>query len=118
MFDYSKQADAFWKYVAATGGITTATSVTLKTSTTARANILVQIEMINTGGTATEVAILRGAVELFRTKLPASMTAQQVINFDPPLSTSYAEALNFTVATAGAEVFVNAQGMTGTALIT
>lgn len=111
-YSVNVEAGTPWAYAAASGGITTATSVTLAAAdASGRSNYLRKLQLINTGATATEVYVANGATAIWRIKLPASMTSPIAITFDDfELVTSANTALNFYVATAGAAVYVNAQG--------
>lgn len=106
------EAGLAWSYVAASGGIVTATSVTLAAAdATGRSAYVRSLQLINTGASATEVYLANGGTAIWRIKLPASMAAPMVVSFgDGQMMTAANTALSFYVATAGAAVFVNAQG--------
>ena len=111
-YSVNVEAGTPWSYAAATGGITTATSVALAAAdASGRSNYLRKLQLINTGATATEVYVANGATAIWRIKLPASMTSPIAITFDDfELVTSANTALNLYVVTAGGAVYANAQG--------
>lgn len=102
--------EADWSYSGASA-ITTAVSVALKAAGAAgMRNYATGMQIQNTGATATEVQVLDGATVIWRGFLPANMLAIADINFMTPLRGTAATAMNFNVVTAGANVYVNAQG--------
>lgn len=114
MFDYTRGVSAFWKYAAASGGITTSGDVAIKASVATRSNQLSRISLHNVHATvATELEIKRGSTVVQRYYLPAMMPAPMEIVFDPPLSTTGGQAFNVNCVTTGAQVYVNAQGWEG-----
>lgn len=106
------EAGLAWSYVAAANGITTATTTLLAAADTMNRSYYVRnLQLINTGATATEVYLASGGTAIWRIKLPASMTAPMVISFsDGQIFTAANTALNLVTVTAGAAVYVNAQG--------
>ncbi|QBJ79466.1 hypothetical protein [Aquitalea sp. USM4] len=101
-----------WNYVASSGGISTASSVVLAAADiNGRCSYLRKLQLINTGSTATEVYVANGNSAIWRCKLPANMNTPAILSFDDGELISTANtALNFYVVTAGAAVYVNAQG--------
>lgn len=75
-------------------------------------NYITTMQLINTSPTVgTEVVLKDGATTvLWRGYLPANQINMLQIEFDNPLKTTAATALNFACITAGANVYVNAQG--------
>lgn len=67
------------------------------------------LQLVNASATATEVVVKDGATVIWRHYLPASSQPFE-IGFVQPLRTSANTALNFACVTAGASVYVNAQG--------
>lgn len=101
-----------WSYAAASGGITNTADVILAAAAGAglRRN-LTSMTLSNSSATATEVVVKDGATVIWRGHLPGN--AQNVpVNFACPLKSTANAALNFACVTAGAAVFVNAQGFT------
>jgi hypothetical protein len=105
--------DANWSYAGIAGGITTTADVALRVAGAAGIrNYVTGINMRNAHATvATEVVIKDGAsTVLWRGFLPAAMAASQEVQFISPLRGTAATAMNFACITAGAQVYVNAQG--------
>jgi len=114
MFILNENVASFWEYHAASGGIVDTTSTAIKTSDANACNLLTSAQIINVHATVgTEFLILRGAIVLHRLYLPALMITPIAINFNPPLSTDYAQAMNVQCVTTGAAVYFNGQGFTG-----
>lgn len=106
------EAGLAWSYVAASGGISTATTTLLAAADTMNRSYYVRnLQLLNTGATATEVYLASGGTAIWRIRLPASMTVPMVVSFsDGQIFTAANTALNLITATAGAAVYVNAQG--------
>ena len=75
-------------------------------------NYITTMQLINTSPTVgTEVVLKDGATTvLWRGYLPANQINMLQLEFDNPLKTTAATALNFACITAGANVYVNVQG--------
>jgi hypothetical protein len=73
-------------------------------------NYLTGFQIKNIGTTATEYVIKDGATVIYRGYLPASMINDDDVQFVSPLKATANTALNFACITAGASVYVNAQG--------
>jgi hypothetical protein len=72
-------------------------------------NYLTAIQVANTNATATEIVIKDGSSVIWRCYAPANFSMTNII-FPSPLKTTAATALNFACVTAGASVYVSAQG--------
>lgn len=105
---------AFWNYAGATGGIVNTTDVAIKAAAGAAVrNYLGGIQFKNTAAVASEILIKDGATIIWRGHVAASMTAMEVVNFDPPLRGSANAALNVALLTTATATIVSAQGYTG-----
>lgn len=102
-----------WSYAAASGGIVNTTAVTIKAAAAAGIrNYLRSLQVINSAAVASEFSVRDGAAGtvLYRGYVPASMTAQQQINFDPPLRGTAATLMEVVMATTATATMFNAQG--------
>ncbi|MCQ4160983.1 hypothetical protein NON00_13730 [Roseomonas sp. GC11] len=104
--------EADWQYAAPAGGITTSSDVVLKAAAAAGIrNYVTAMDLRNAHATvATEVVIKDGATVLWRHLLPAAMAVPSEITLPTPLRGSAATALNVACLTAGAQLYINAQG--------
>jgi len=103
--------DADWQYAAAAGGIVNTTDVVARSAGAAGIrNYVTGIQVRNTNAVATEFVIKEGATVIWRTQLPASMTASQDVVFATPLRGAAATAINVACITTGAAVYANLQG--------
>lgn len=103
--------DLDWQYAAAAGGIVNTTDVVARTAGAAGIrNYVTGVQVRNTNAVATEFVIKDGATVIWRTQLPASMTASQDVVFATPLRGTAAAALNIACITTGAAVYANLQG--------
>lgn len=73
-------------------------------------NYMTAINMKNVGATATEVVVKDGATVIWRNYLPANMVTADTFNFPTPLRGTAATAMNFAALTAGANIYMSAQG--------
>lgn len=99
-----------WQYQAATPVAVTTDQVMKAAGATGIRNYLTGLQMKNTSATATEVVVKDGSTVIWRGHLSASMTSAEIIQFHTPLRGTAATALNFACITAGASVYVSAQG--------
>jgi hypothetical protein len=100
-----------WQFAGAAGGITNTTDVAMKAAAGAGVrNYVTGATLINTGAAATEVVLKDGATVIFRLNLPANMTTPVDLVFATPLKGTANTTLNVACLTAGAAVFVSAQG--------
>lgn len=117
MLQVNSAISGFWNYAAPSGGITVTTAVQLKAAVTGRANLISTLYLCPTdAGVDSEVLLLRGSTVIWRGYVhshAASQVTNQVIHFDPPLSTADGEALNIQVVTAGVVLYANACGYEG-----
>jgi hypothetical protein len=74
---------------------------------------LIGLQLKNVGAVPTEVVVKDGSVVLWRGFLPASMINVDGLEFPIPLCASPNTAVNFQCITAGANVYLSAQGYTG-----
>lgn len=106
-----------WSYVAASGGITNTSAVTLVAAPgVGKANYVTAVQIMNSSATATEVVITSGSTVIWRVRVGASMTAPVSIVFARPLIGGNNEALTATCATTSSATYINAQGYTDTSL--
>lgn len=106
---------AFWNYAGLTGGIINTTDVGVKAAAGAGVrNYLAGLQFKNTSAVASEIVIKDGSTVIWRGHAGASMTAMEVVTFDPPLRGSANAALNVTLLTTATATIVSAQGYTGT----
>lgn len=112
-----REAQASWTYVAASGGITTTPgTVTLRASQNiAHRNLIQAMQLDNGSATGTEVTLTDSvaASVIWRGYMPGN--SSKVVKFDPPLAVSANAAITAAVGTAGAAVYINAQGRTALA---
>jgi hypothetical protein len=95
---------------ASAGPVVNTSNVAFKFAVAGKKIYLTSLQMKNTGATATEVVVKSGANILFRTFLGAGMSVGENIQFPTPLQTVAGDSLTFACITAGASVYVNAQG--------
>lgn len=101
--------EADWAYAGA--AIINTTDVPLKAALASNRNYLTGMQLQNTHATvATEVVIKDGVTVIWRGFLPANMQTLVDIDFATPLKATTNTALNFACITAGANVYINAQG--------
>lgn len=103
-----------WSYVAASGGITNTTGVTIKAAAAAGIrNYLTGLQLANNSATATDVQIRDGAAGtvLWRGFLPANSPLVN-IQFQSPIKGTAATLLEVACGTTGTATYVNAQGYT------
>lgn len=102
-----------WNYVAATGGITNTTAVTLAAAAgVGLANYLTSLTLHNKAATASEFTItdqVSGST-LYLGWAPASMSAPITIQFPTPLASGPNSALQFACGTTATATYVNASG--------
>lgn len=103
-----------WNYAAASGGITTTGDVAIRGAGAASIrNYLTSLQVQNASATATELVIKDGASTILeRVYCPANMPLTNV-EIPTALGGTAATAMNAAILTAGAAVYVNAQGYTG-----
>jgi hypothetical protein len=100
-----------WSYVALAGGIIdTADKVAKAAAGSGIRNYVANIQLINAGTVATEFVIKDGVTIIWRTFLPANMTAPVDITFFNPLKSTANAAINIACITTGAAVYANVQG--------
>jgi hypothetical protein len=86
-----------WSYVAASGGITNTTPVSLVAAPgIGKANFVTAVQLLNSSATATEVVITSGSTVLWRVRVGASMIQPVSIAFVQPLIGGNNEALTAT----------------------
>lgn len=105
-----------WNYAAASGGIANTTAVTIKAAAASGIrNYLRSLQVINSAAVASEFSVRDGSAGtvLYRGYVPASMTAQQQINFEPPLRGTAATLMEVAMTTTATATMFNAQGWTG-----
>jgi hypothetical protein len=101
-----------WSHASAAGGITNTSDVVLAAAAGAGLRrYLNSMQLSNNSGTATEVVVKDGSTVIWRGHAPAN-AANFNVHFDNPLRGSANAALNFACITAGAALYVNAQGYT------
>jgi len=101
-------AENDWSY---TGVITTNTQTALKAAGAASIrNHCTSLQLMNTSATATTFLLQDGSTTIWQIQLPASMTMPIIVDFRTPKRGTAATAMNFTLGTTGANVFVNASG--------
>lgn len=101
-----------WAYACPAGGITDAADAVLAAAAGAGLRRYVtSMTLSNASATATEVVIKDGAAVIWRGHLPANAAMCEIV-FGNPLKTTANTALNFACVTAGAAVYVSAQGFT------
>ena len=109
--------DDTWAYVAASGGITDATAVTIAAANagTGFKNAVTEIELVNAGATGTEVQLIDAgnSAVFWRHYLPPGGQFMKV--FKQPLRAPNANsAINLKLsASSGAQVYANARGLIG-----
>lgn len=97
-----------WQY---TGTLTTATATAMTAAGAASVrNYITALNYQNSSATATTIIVLDGSTTLNTFYAPALMAAPAVIPFPTPMKGTAATALNINCGTAGANVYVNAQG--------
>jgi hypothetical protein len=103
--------EADWAYAGA--AITTTADVVLAVAAGAGIRrYLTALQVKNTNATASEIVIKDGATVIWRSLLPANMANADAIVFPSPLKSTANAALAFACITAGASVYVAAQGYT------
>jgi hypothetical protein len=103
--------EADWAYSGA--AITTTADVVLAVAAGAGIRrYLTALQVKNTNATASEIVIKDGATVIWRSLLPANMANADAIVFPSPLKSTANAALAFACITAGASVYVAAQGYT------
>lgn len=104
-----------WSFASAAGGITVSTDVVMAASAgVGIRNYLTSLAIKNAHATmATEVVIKSGTAVLWRGHLAAAMNTSDTIEFPSPLKTAVATALTIQCVSAGAQVYVSAQGYVG-----
>lgn len=103
--------ESTWQYAAASGGITNTTDVAAKAAAAAGVrNYITNISLKNANAVATEFVVKDGATVIYRTHLPASMSAPEIVRFPVPLRGTAATAVNVACITTGAQVYCNIQG--------
>lgn len=103
-----------WAYAIASGGIITATAITIKAAAGASAkNFLTSLQLANDGATATEVELRAGAAGtvLWRYYLVPGRAVDVNLSELPP--TAVNQLLELAVLTAGARIGGGFQGFTG-----
>ncbi|WP_201212876.1 hypothetical protein [Rhodocyclus purpureus] len=99
-----------WAYAAAAGGVVNTTDVVLAVAAGAGLRLyLTSMSLSNASAVATEVVVKDGATVIWRGHLPANAPMSEIM-FSNPLKSTANTALNFACLTAGAAVYVNAQG--------
>lgn len=111
-------ASAFgWQYATPIASpITTTTAVTLKAAGAGVSSHLTGLQIINTHATvSTIVTVKDGSTVIWTGFVPATTAALPIVplivNFQTPLKGSPNSALTFVANTTGANIFVNAQGL-------
>jgi len=100
-----------WSYVAAAGGITNTSDVTLVAAAGAgKSNYLTSLQLINKSATATEVEIKSGSTVLWRGYAPASGVGPVAVTFATPLASAANTALTAACVTTSSATIINAQG--------
>jgi hypothetical protein len=103
--------EADWGYSGA--AVTTTADVVLAAAAGAGIRrYLTALQVKNTNATASEIVIKDGATVIWRSLLPANMANADAIVFPSPLKSTANAALAFACITAGASVYVAAQGYT------
>lgn len=103
--------DRIWNYVAASGGITNTTPVTLKAAVNAyHRNLLTSLHLSNGGAAGTEVIVKEGSNVVDRVWIAAGASIARVYN--PPLRAAANAALTVELSSATTvAVYANAQGL-------
>lgn len=100
-----------WSYVAAAGGITNTSDVTLVAAAGAgKSNYITSIQLHNKSATATEVEVKSGATVLWRGYAPASGVGPVTVSFGTPLASAANTALTAACVTTATATLINAQG--------
>lgn len=100
-----------WSYVAAAGGITNTSDVTLVAAAGAgKSNYITSIQLHNKSATATEVEVKSGATVLWRGYAPASGAGPVTVVFGTPLASAANTALTAACVTTATATLINAQG--------
>jgi hypothetical protein len=101
-----------WTYVAAAGGITDTSDVTLIAAAGAgKSNYLTSLQLINKHATvATEVVVKSGSTVLWRGFAPAVGVGPVSVVFGTPLASAANTALTAACITTGTATLINAQG--------
>lgn len=100
-----------WSYVASTGGITDTADVTLAAAPgNLKANYVTAVQVVNKGGTATEVVVKSGSTVLWRSYAAANGANPIHVVFPRPLVAANNTALTAACVTTGTATLVCAQG--------
>jgi hypothetical protein len=102
-----------WRYVAAAGGITNTTAVTIADAPGAgKAVHLTEIEIINANATGTEVAIRNGAggAVLWR-GFAVQALGPVIVKFEEPIICSVNTLMEVVCLTTASITYVNARGV-------
>lgn len=100
-----------WSYVAAAGGITDTSDVTLVAAAGAgKSNYVTSLQLHNKGATATEVVVKSGSTVLWRGYAPASGVGPVTVTFATPLASAANTALTAACVTGSSATLINAQG--------
>lgn len=100
-----------WSYVAAAGGITNTSDVTLIAAAGAgKSNYVTSIQLHNKSATATEVEVKSGSTVLWRGYAPASGVGPVTVSFGTPLASAANTALTAACVTTATATLINAQG--------
>lgn len=113
---YAAIIEPVWYYAAAAGGINNTNSVTLAPAVPGKRNFICSLQVANMANQATEVVVKSNNTVLWRDNLVAESGQVHVelqVNFGNPLPSEVGQALTFSCVTAGAKVYINAQGYTG-----
>lgn len=104
--------EADWQYAATAAGIVDVADLAIKAAAGAGVrNYLTALQVQNVhASVATEFVVKDGASVLWRCNLPAGMAQPIDVEFPTPLKGTANTALNVACLTAGAKVYVNAQG--------
>jgi len=98
-----------WQYATPIASpVTTTAPVAIQSNTQSQ---VMGIQLINTAVTPSIVSIQDGSTVIWTGYAPASMGSEIVINFQRPLRAL--GILNFVANTAGTNIFISAQGISG-----
>jgi hypothetical protein len=102
-----------WRYVAASGGITNTTAVTIADAPgTGKAVHLTEIEIINGNATGTEVAIRNGAAgDVLWRGFAVQALGPLIVKFQEPIICSVDTLMEVVCVTTGSLTYVNARGV-------
>lgn len=109
----SRRSNTAWTYAGAEGGITNTSDVTLKAAAGIGNGVyLTGLQIVNKGGTATEVVVKSGSTVLWRTYAAANGANPINVAFPDPLVADNNTALTAACITTSSATIISAQGYT------